>query len=275
MSESLRDSKAPEKPDSKKRKDPPEESQPPEISQTSGSDGKEDDEPVALRFSVGDEVLVNVSMRSTGFLWKRGKVIDLNYKMESGDVVAYICELANGNKSASPEDDDEAIRLAARACLDTRVMRVFAVPKAEQSGIELRFSEGDRVAVQLDRGIWEEGTVVEVWATAVRNGKVFKTWVGVNVPYAVRLDLGGDVMVPFDTDEVIRTESAERPPQKSIADQIGGTERTPIAACASNSMRFEKRQKSDHEWVIVDTRTGRERPCSACGQPCSSCEAGG
>lgn len=207
-----------------------------------------------LRFEVGQRVLCNVSKRSRGFLWKPGTISARSHEVE-GSIVPYIVELDDGKLAASPEDDDECIRLAARASLDTRVMRVFAVLEAKQGAVSLRFMEGDRVAVQLDIGIWEEGVVIEVWAVPESNGKPWRTWVGVAVPYAVRLDLGGEVMVPFDSDEVIRAEAAARPPQKSVEEQLGGKVRR------TSVKRFDRRQSAFGQWVIVDTVTGFERPC--------------
>lgn len=210
--------------------------------------------PGTLRFKEGTRVVCNLSKRSRGFLWKAGMITAVSHEVD-GSVVPYVVEVDDGQLAASPEDDDEAIRLAARAHLDTRVMRVFAVSSAVRAVTRLRFMEGDRVAVQLDLGMWEEGAVLEVWTKPERNGKPFKTWVGVAVPYAVRLDLGDDVMVPFDTDEVIRAESAARPPQKSIAEQLGGT------ALTTGGKRFVRLQNAAGEWSLRDTTTGVQRPC--------------
>merc|ERR1712217_738090 len=134
--------------------------------------------------------------------------------------------------------------------------RQLAIADDESHKTCLRFSEGKRVAVQLDIGIWEEGVIVETWAIPERNGKPLKTWVGFAVPYAVSLDLGDTVLVPFDTDEVIRPEKAARPPQKSVAEQIGGTEKK------TDRNRFVVCQNAAGDWVRKDTRTGVERSCS-------------
>jgi len=212
-----------------------------------------------LRFREGQRVLCNVSKKARGFLWRLGTVAALQHEVQ-GDTVPYIVELEGGGLAASPEDEDECIRLAARATLDIRIMRVFAVPEAERGAVCLRFMEGDRVAVQLDLGVWEEGFVLEAWAAPACGKRPLKGWAGQAVPYAVRLDLGDDVMVPFDTDEVIRAEAAPRPPQKSIAELLGGTVRAPAAGTTA-SHRFARRQKAPGEWVRVDTATGAERPC--------------
>lgn len=211
-----------------------------------------------LRFPVGERVLCNVSSRSRGFLWKRGTVF-AHWRSVNGEEVPYIIEMEDGRMAGAGEDDDECIRLAARAVLDVKIMRVFALPAEKRAAVDLRFMEGDRVALQLDAGIWEEGTVTEAWAVPRRAGKVLKAWAGLAVPYAVRLDLGNEVMVPLDTDEVIRAESAERPPQKSIAEQIGGTDRKVADPAAK---RFQKRRNLAGQWVLVDTTTGKERACS-------------
>jgi len=210
-----------------------------------------------LRFRVGQQVLCNLSKKAYGFLWRRATVFALRHEA-GGSEVTYVVQLEDGKMAGSPVDHDECIRLAARATLDSRVMRVFALPADQRASAHPRFMEGDRVAVQLDVGIWEEGTVLEVWACPERGGKPLKSWVGFAVPYAVRLDMGEDVMVPFDTDEVIRAESAARPPQKSIAEQLGGKDRT---AAEPKGKRFVKRKNATGQWVTVDNVTGSERPC--------------
>eukprot|EP00747_Dinoflagellata_sp_TGD_P172205 gnl/TRDRNA2_/TRDRNA2_208127_c0_seq1.p1 gnl/TRDRNA2_/TRDRNA2_208127_c0~~gnl/TRDRNA2_/TRDRNA2_208127_c0_seq1.p1 ORF type:complete len:274 (-),score=35.17 gnl/TRDRNA2_/TRDRNA2_208127_c0_seq1:69-890(-) len=227
---------------------------------------------LGLRFSVGQRVLCNISKRASGFVWKAGTITSLAYKPsqeevqknkvvyedEDGtDIIPYIVKLDNGQTVASPEDEDECVRLAARCSDDTRIMRQLAVSLDKKAS--LRFSEGDRVAVQLDIGVWEEGVIVEVWVIPERNGRPLKTWAGFAVPYAVNLDLGHCVLVPFDTDEVIRPESAARPAQKSIAEQIKGTDRV---EAGENSERFITCQNSMGEWVCRDARTGFERKCA-------------
>jgi hypothetical protein len=224
------------------------------------------EEEKAFRFSVGQSVLCNMSKRS-GFLWKVGTIMKVAYRPSEEDmqdkkgvaIIPYVVKLDAGGTVATPEDHDECVRLAARCCDDTRVMRQLAVSLDKKEC--LRFAEGDRVAVQLDVGVWEEGVVVEAWAVPARNGRPLKTWAGFAVPYAVNLDLGHTVLVPFDTDEVVRAELAARPPQKSIAEQIGGTDRASEAPSES-SRRFVTCQNPRGEWVCRDTRTGAERPCA-------------
>lgn len=210
-----------------------------------------------LRFAEGQQVAVNMSERSDGFLWRAGTIIKLWHVEDDETKLPYLVELEGGGIGVAPEDHDECIRLAARACRDTRVLRLFALPKEKRQATKLRFCEGDRVTVQLDIGIWEEGVIIETWRTPEKNGKPLKTWSGVSVPYSVSLDLGDKVLVPFDSDDVIRPEAAAVPPQKSIAEQIGGTQRTIAQG------RFLKRKNSDGQWVCVDTKTGAERPCAA------------
>jgi len=209
-----------------------------------------------LRFTEGQQVAVNTSRRSNGFFWKAGNITKV-WHLEGDQKIPYLVKLDDGREGSAPEDHDECIRLASRACRETRVLRLFALPEASQNAMKLRFQEGDRVAVQLDIGMWEEGGVIETWAAPEKNGKRFKTWAGVSVPYAVSLDVGNKVFVPFDSDDVIRSEAADLPPQKSIAEQIGGKYRT------SAQCRFLERQNSDGKWVCVDTQTGVERPCAA------------
>lgn len=210
-----------------------------------------------LRFDVGDRVLCNISTKRNGFLWKRGVVHDHNHTIQ-GQSVAYIIQFDDGSLGGAPEDEDECIRLAARCTLDTRVMRLSAVEAKEQPLVKLRFSEGDRVAVQLDVGQWEEGYVLEVWSQPSRSGKVFKNWVGVAVPYCIRLDIDKDVMVPWDADDVIRPEKAKLPPQKTIAEIIGGTE---VRKAAAPRFVVQKSETSATGWIRLDTVTRKEKPC--------------
>lgn len=212
-----------------------------------------------LRFTEGQRVVCNISIYPKRYLWRTGTVVEVAHHDDDGTIVPYYVKLDNGTVGVAPEDDDECIRLAARASADYSVLRLFALPEDKRKAIDLRFIEGDRVAVQLDTRIWEEGVVVEVWTIPTKNGKPFQTWGGMAVPYAVNLDLGHTVLIPFDTDEVIRAECAARPAQKSVAEQIDGTERP-------STERFIRRQNSSGKWVRVDTKTGVERPCAA---PCS------
>eukprot|EP00930_Biecheleria_cincta_P088836 TRINITY_DN78096_c0_g1_i1.p1 TRINITY_DN78096_c0_g1~~TRINITY_DN78096_c0_g1_i1.p1 ORF type:complete len:265 (-),score=40.04 TRINITY_DN78096_c0_g1_i1:368-1162(-) len=235
------------------------------------------EEDGAFRFSVGDRVLCNISRRSSGYVWKLGTVAQVKFKpsqeqarrnkvvYEDDDgvpIIPYLVKLEEGSTVAAPEDEDECVRLAARCCADTRIMRQLAVPEDTRKVTSLRFFEGDRVAVQLDVGIWEEGVVIEAWAVPERNNRPLKTWAGLIVPYAVRLDIGQTVLVPFDTDEVIRRESAARPSQKSIAEQLGGTERNSGKKASETSKRFGVCQNSAGDWVRRDTHSGFERPCA-------------
>jgi len=207
-----------------------------------------------LRFAEGQKVACNMSQRCDGFLWRAGTIIKL-WHVDDETTAPYLVELDDGRLAAAPEDDDDCIRSAARAGRETRILRLFALPEDKQAAVKLRFLEGDRVAVQLNIGNWEEGVIVETWAKPQKNGKPLKTWSGVSVPYAVRLDLGYKVFVPFDSDDVIRLEGMCVPPQKSIAEQLRGVLRTEAQA------RFLKRKKSSDQWVLVDTKTGFERPC--------------
>lgn len=236
---------------------------------------EEEEDKDVFRFSVGQRILCNMSKRKSGFLWKVGTIIKVAYKPSQEEVhnnkvcyedddgvsiIPYVVKLDDGSTGAVPEDDDECVRLVTRCCDDTRIMRQLAFSEEEQKVTCLRFIEGDRVAVQLDVGIWEEGVIVEVWAVPERNGRPLKTWVGFAVPYAVKLDLGQTVLVPFETDEVIRAELAARPPQKSIAEQLGGTDRNPAGEVSGK--RFVMCQNLAGEWVRRDTRSGFERPCA-------------
>lgn len=207
-----------------------------------------------LRFAEGQKVAVNMSQRCDGFLWRAGTVIKL-WHVDGEIKVPYLVKLDDGRVGVAPDDDDECIRSAARAGCETRILRLFALPEDKQAVVKLRFLEGDRVAVQLNIGNWEEGVIVETWAKPKKSGKPLKTWSGVSVPYAVRLDLGYKVFVPFDSNDVIRPEGACLPPQKSIAEQIRGVLRTEAQG------RFLKRKNSADLWVLVDTKTGFERPC--------------
>lgn len=220
-------------------------------------DGSALDE-AGVRFRLGQRVLCNMSNRPNYVAWQRGKV-SMHWQEKNDIECPYVVELDDGRTSWTVADDDDCIRLAARATRDLSVMRASALPQERRGGVHLRFLEGARVAVQLDVGNWEEGTVIEVWAAPRRAGRILKSWAGLAVPYKVHLDLGDDVMVPFDDDEVIRTESAARPRQKSVAEQLGGRDRTPANPAGQ---RFVKRQNSAGRWVIADTTTGKERPCA-------------
>jgi hypothetical protein len=129
--------------------------------------------------------------------------------MEDGEIVPYLVRLDNAQQVA-PDDDDDMIRLAARACSDPTIMLAFAVPQARQK-TKLRFVEGDRAVVQLNAGVWETGSIVEVWARPL--GTKPQAWSRVAVPYAVKLDTGDRVLVPYDSDEVIRIEDVMAQPK--------------------------------------------------------------
>jgi len=187
-------------------------------------------DPDALRFKLGTEVVCNISKRARGFVWKAGKVIGRWQEVGSAEPVPYVVEFKDGALGAAPEDHDECIRLAARATLDLSVLKPFAVSLSDREAVPLRFMEGSRVAVQLDAGDWEEGTVTEVWAAPERNGRPIKGWAKLAMPYGVRLDLGEDVLVPFDSEQVILHEHAKRPSQKSIAELIGGKDKEKAAS---------------------------------------------
>mmetsp|Transcript_46046 Transcript_46046/g.103582 ORF Transcript_46046/g.103582 Transcript_46046/m.103582 type:complete len:259 (-) Transcript_46046:120-896(-) len=210
----------------------------------------------SLRFAIGEAVLCNMSRRANGFLWKPGKVAALWHDTGSDGVAPYIVELEDGKLGCAPEDDDECIRLAARATLDVRVLRSFARRAGDRGATQLRFMEGDRVAVQLNIRNWEEGVVTETWATPERRGRPLKGWAGLALPYAVRLDLNEDVLVPFDSEDVIRSESANRPRPQPIEEILGGKRRAPKPA---EGPRFKRQRNAAGTWVVVDTVTGAER----------------
>jgi len=218
----------------------------------------------ALRFGIGERVVCNISKKRSGALWKRGTVLDHWHKI-GRTFVPYVVQLDSstgddGPACAAPADDDECIRLESRATIDPDIMRPFAVPLAERGSTTLRFQEGDRVAVQLDTGHWEEGGIIEVWAVAEQDGRPMRGWEELAVPYAVRLDLSEDVMVPFDSDTVILPERAARPPQRSVEEMIGGKSRKPQAAAARP--RFTKTKNEAGAWVLMDSVTGAVRPCA-------------
>eukprot|EP00747_Dinoflagellata_sp_TGD_P120618 gnl/TRDRNA2_/TRDRNA2_173285_c2_seq11.p1 gnl/TRDRNA2_/TRDRNA2_173285_c2~~gnl/TRDRNA2_/TRDRNA2_173285_c2_seq11.p1 ORF type:complete len:163 (+),score=21.26 gnl/TRDRNA2_/TRDRNA2_173285_c2_seq11:33-491(+) len=110
----------------------------------------------------------------------------------------------------------------------------------------LRFLEGDRVEVRVAEPgnqiyTWEEGTVValclrEAWWPHPHPG----------VPYEVLLDVGTRMLVLVDRDAVIRREGS-------------GARKTKGAAAKS---RFEKKQRDDGQWELVDSITGKARPTS-------------
>eukprot|EP00747_Dinoflagellata_sp_TGD_P120619 gnl/TRDRNA2_/TRDRNA2_173285_c2_seq2.p1 gnl/TRDRNA2_/TRDRNA2_173285_c2~~gnl/TRDRNA2_/TRDRNA2_173285_c2_seq2.p1 ORF type:complete len:316 (+),score=48.30 gnl/TRDRNA2_/TRDRNA2_173285_c2_seq2:122-949(+) len=109
----------------------------------------------------------------------------------------------------------------------------------------LRFLEGDRVEVRIAEAkhiyTWEEGIVV---ALHLREAWWPKSHPG--VPYEVLLDVGTRMLVLVDRDAVIRREGS-------------GARKTKGAAAKS---RFEKKQRDDGQWELVDSITGKARPTS-------------
>merc|ERR1712203_1288150 len=70
-----------------------------------------------LRFQVGQKVICNLSRKRSGFVWKSGRIALRWHKLDATTTVPYVVELDDGNRAGCPEDDDECIRLAARATL--------------------------------------------------------------------------------------------------------------------------------------------------------------
>jgi len=138
-----------------------------------------------------------------------------------------------------PQYDVEAGLVCFKASIESRA------PAMKHPG-NLRFMEGDRVKCWVQApgaNAWEEGVVVlcgyreECWPHEHPGAA-----------YEVKLDIGGNVFVLSDTEKLIMAERGNTSAKKSS----GNT---------SKSKRFIK-QSTDGEWELLDTVTGKVRPCS-------------
>jgi len=133
-----------------------------------------------------------------------------------------------------------------------------------------RFVEGDRVLCQMKvpGGIteWEEGTVVGRWYRE-------QCWPRDHhgAPYEVRLDIGNRLFALVDHDTIIRREAdgkpstGERSSDKALKftpnSRVGAGDASKAAAKASAGPRFQRRQRPDGEWEMLDTISGKARAC--------------
>mmetsp|Transcript_74743 Transcript_74743/g.173107 ORF Transcript_74743/g.173107 Transcript_74743/m.173107 type:complete len:450 (+) Transcript_74743:96-1445(+) len=117
-----------------------------------------------------------------------------------------------------------------------------------QSAPSTRFLEGHRVLCRVEAPggthEWEEGVVIGLW---YREG----CWPAEHpgAPYEVRLDIGVHVFALADNDRIIRAEGAGPPGKAPVGQKLGGS-------------RFQKRQRPDGKWEVVDTVSGKARPSS-------------
>lgn len=134
-----------------------------------------------------------------------------------------------------------------------------------------RFLEGDRVLCRLETPggamEWEEGTVTGLW---YREGCWPRSHPG--APYEVKLDIGTKYFALVDNDRIIRRED-NKPvsPAKAAAAKAkgapspGGSGGYPAAkakaAAGGGGSRFQRRQRPDGSWEMLDTVSGKARPC--------------
>lgn len=123
-----------------------------------------------------------------------------------------------------------------------------------------RFLEGDRVLCRVEapggERCWEEGVVVGLW---YREGCWPKSHPG--APYEVLLDIGIRVFALVDSDQIIQSEVRSKPSQD------GSQPARPASAArggqpARPGVRFQRRLRPDGEWELLDTVSGKARPCS-------------
>jgi len=126
-------------------------------------------------------------------------------------------------------------------------------PASGSSAQPPRFMEGDRVICRLEvpggAFEWEEGVVVGLWYRDMYWPQSFP-----GAPYKVRLDLSGEVFALVDHDRIVRKETARKPPS-SKPPEAAKDESKPAAK------RFQKRQKEDGSWEMLDTISGKSRAC--------------
>lgn len=130
-----------------------------------------------------------------------------------------------------------------------------------------RFLEGDRVLARVEAPggaqAWEEGVVTGLWHRE-------RSWPAVflGAPYEIRLDIGGTVFALVDDDRLVQRESRAAM-VKAAASELAalprlrqsdgqGTEDT----VARSGPRFQRRRNDGGAWEMLDTVSGRTRPCS-------------
>lgn len=131
-----------------------------------------------------------------------------------------------------------------------------------------RFLEGERVVCRVESpgGImdWEEGVVTGLW---YREGCWPTGHPG--APYEVKLDIGTKVFALADNDRIIRREDNKPGKQPSSPAKAksapapagsGGYPQAKAKAAAAGP-RFQRRQRPDGAWELLDTVSGKARPC--------------
>jgi len=119
----------------------------------------------------------------------------------------------------------------------------------------LRFLEGDRVLCRVEAPgnltTWEEGVVVGLWYRE-------KDWPSQfpGAPYEVKLDIGSHVYALVDHSGLIQREARENLKAVGSGGYGNGT------ANAKPQGRFQKRQREDGSWELLDTKSGKARACS-------------
>mmetsp|Transcript_58702 Transcript_58702/g.137454 ORF Transcript_58702/g.137454 Transcript_58702/m.137454 type:complete len:438 (-) Transcript_58702:229-1542(-) len=112
----------------------------------------------------------------------------------------------------------------------------------------IRFLEGDRVVCRVEapggKSAWEEGVVIALWYREKGWPTQFR-----GAPYQVKLDIGLEVYALADHDALIRKEAKE-----SLKEAKGSS--------APSGGRFRKQQRDDGRWELLDTQSGKARPCS-------------
>jgi len=126
----------------------------------------------------------------------------------------------------------------------------------------IRFLEGDRVLCRVEAPggvcVWEEGVVVGLW---YREGCWPQDHPG--APYEVLLDLGSRVFALADDDRIVRREGQGRPPTfVSNPETKSSRPASGKAPAAGAGPRFQKRQGGEGKWELLDTVSGKARPCS-------------
>jgi len=135
----------------------------------------------------------------------------------------------------------------------------------------LRFLEGQRVLCRVEcpggEHAWEEGVVIGLWYREA-------CWQAdhAGAPYEVRLDISLSVFALVDHDRIIRAAGVAgvRASGAAIGTAGGGAGAgapgpgagAGSAAGPAKASRFRKQRRADDEWELLDTVSGKARPCS-------------
>lgn len=121
----------------------------------------------------------------------------------------------------------------------------------------LRFLEGDRVLCRVEAPgnltTWEEGVVVGLWYKEKDWPPQFQ-----GAPYEVKLDIGSHVYALVDHSGLIQREAREKRATLGASGYGNGNGN----ANAKPQGRFQKRQREDGSWELLDTKSGKARACS-------------